>query len=150
MRLGWIQTGPGLRRRLLENGFINSGGSISHQSSHIVRHAIDLGLQGAHVRELRRAYRGRVEAMQDSLRSEFGELATWQRPDGGYFFWLRFDDDVDTALLRDRAGELETGFQPGSVFSSDGRLRNFLRLSFAHYHEDDIREGIARMRPLFD
>jgi 2-aminoadipate transaminase len=150
LRLGWIQTGPGLRRRLLENGFINSGGSISHQSSHIVRHAIDLGLQGAHVRELRRAYRGRVEAMQDSLRSEFGERATWQRPDGGYFFWLRFDDDVDTALLRDRAGELETGFQPGSVFSSDGRLNNFLRLSFAHYNEDDIREGIARMRPLFD
>ena len=74
----------------------------------------------------------------------------WQRPDGGYFFWLRFDDDVDTALLRDRAGELETGFQPGSVFSSDGKLRNFLRLSFAHYHEDDIREGIARMRPIFD
>jgi 2-aminoadipate transaminase len=150
LRLGWIQTGPGLRRRLLENGFINSGGSISHQSSHIVRHAIDLGLQGAHVRELRRVYRGRVEAMQDSLRSHFGELATWQRPDGGYFFWLRFDDDVDTALLRDRAGELETGFQPGSVFSSDGKLRNFLRLSFAHYHEDEIREGIARMRPLFD
>lgn len=150
MRLGWIQTGPRLRRRILENGFVNSGGSISHYSSHIVRHAIDLGLQRAHVKELKRTYRNRVEAMQESLQSHFGGLATWQRPGGGYFFWLRFDDDIDTAPLRDRAGELQTGFQPGSVFSSDGRLGNFLRLSFAHYDEDDIREGIVRIRPIFD
>ena len=150
MRLGWIQTGPGLRKRLLDNGFIISGGSISHYSSHIVRHAIDLGLQRAHVIELKRTYRNRVEAMQDSLQSQFGDLATWQRPDGGYFFWLRFDDQVDTARFRDRARELQTGFQPGSVSSSDGGLSNFLRLSFAHYDEDDIREGIARMRPIFD
>jgi len=150
MRLGWIQTGPRLRKRLLENGFVNSGGSISHYSSHIVRHAIDLGLQQAHVKELKRTYRGRVEAMQDSLQTQFGDLAIWQRPDGGYFFWVRFADGVDTATFRDRARELQAGFQPGSVFSSDGGLGNFLRLSFAHYDEDDIREGIARIRPIFD
>jgi len=150
MRLGWIQTSPRLRKRLLENGFVNSGGSISHYSSHIVRHAIDLGLQQAHVKELKRTYRSRVEVMQDSLQTQFGDLATWQRPDGGYFFWVRFADDLDTAAFRDRARELQTGFQPGSVFSSGGGLGNFLRLSFAHYDEDDIREGIARMRPVFD
>ena len=150
VRLGWIQASPDLRKRLVGNGFVNSGGSISHYSSHIVRHAIDLGLQQAHVLELRRVYRARVEAMQDSLQSHFGELATWDRPDGGYFFWLRFDDDVDTTRLRERARELQAGFQPGAVFSSDGDLKNFMRLSFAHYAEDDIREGVARMRPIFD
>ncbi len=150
MRLGWIQTGPGLRKRLLDNGFIISAGSTSHYSSHIVRHAIDLGLLRTHVSEIRRTYGNRVEAMQDSLQSQFGDLATWQRPGGGYFFWLRFDDDVDTAPLRDKARELQTGFQPGSDFSSAGRLSNFLRLSFAHYDEDDIRKGIARIRRGFD
>jgi DNA-binding transcriptional MocR family regulator len=29
-------------------------------------------------------------------------------------------------------------------------LRNHLRLSFAHYDEDDIRVGITRLRTLFD
>ena len=65
MRVGWIQSGPKLRSRLLESGFVNAGGSVSHYASHIVRHAIDLGLQQTLVRELRRAYRNRVEAMQD-------------------------------------------------------------------------------------
>ena len=149
MRLGWIQTSPGLRERLLENGFVNSGGSINHFSSHIVRHAIDLGLQQVHVEKLRHTYRHRVEAMHDSLQSEFGDVATWRRPEGGYFFWIRLADGLDTASLRERAREHQTGFQPGSVFSSTGKFGNFLRLSFAHYGEDDIREGIARLRPIF-
>jgi len=131
LRVGWIQTGAALRNRLIENGFVVSGGSVSHYSSHIVRHAMDLGLQQAHVEELKREYRKRVEAMHGSLQSRFG-------------------DDVDTASFRVRAAELQTGFQPGSKFSGVGGLSNFLRLSFAHYGEDDIREGIARMRPLFD
>ena len=149
MRLGWIQTGPELRERLTQVGFVNSGGSINHYASHIVRHAIALGLQRAHVDELRRTYRSRVETMHDALRSDFGDMATWRRTDGGYFFWMRFPADVDTAPLRQRATELETGFQPGVFFSSYGSLANFLRLSFAHYQEDDIREGIGRLRALF-
>ena len=150
LRLGWIQTSPTLMQKLLRNGFVNSGGSINHFTSHVVRLAIDLGLQSAHVQQLRRAYRSRVEAMDHALHTQFGNLAQWIRPDGGYFFWLRFDDAVDTASLREKARELETGFQAGTIFSSRGELCNYLRLSFAHYHEDEILEGVARMRPLFD
>ena len=150
IRLGWIQTSEKLREELSGNGFVNSGGSINHLASHIVRNAIDLGLLDAHLAKLKSTYRSRVEAMDEALQEHFGGLATWTRPNGGYFFWLRFDALIDTALLRDRARELQTGFQAGSVFSSKGQLGNFARLSFAHYNEQDIREGIARMRPLFD
>ena len=149
MRLGWIQTSAAPRKKILANGFINSGGSINHISSHIVRHAIDNGLLDAHLEKLRLTYRSRVEAMDDALHTHFDGLAEWSRPDGGYFFWMRFDDSVNTAPLRDKALELETGFQIGNVFSSTGQLSNFVRLSFAHYDEDKIREGVARMRPLF-
>lgn len=98
----------------------------SSEERPIVRHVIDLGLQRAHLTELKRTYRH------------------------GYFFWIRFGDEIDTTSFRERARELQTGFQPGASFSSDGGLGNYLRLSFAHYDEDDIREGIARMRPMLD
>lgn len=150
IRLGWIQTSETLKKKILSSGFVNSGGSINHLGSHIVRHAIDLGLLDSHIEKLQQAYRGRVEAMDDALHEHFDGLAEWHRPDGGYFFWLRFDESVNTTPLRKRASEFETGFQAGTTFSSQGRLSNFLRLSFAHYNEDDIRESIARMRPLFD
>jgi len=29
-------------------------------------------------------------------------------------------------------------------------MKNYIRLSFAYYNEEDIREGIARLKPLFD
>ena len=87
--------------------------------------------------------------MDEALHEHFGGIADWTRPDGGYFFWIRFDESVDTTPLREKARELQTGFQAGAVFSSKEGLSHYLRLSFAHYDEDDIRQGIARMRPLF-
>ena len=150
IRLGWIQSSEALRKKILSSGFVSSGGSINHLGSHIVRCAIDLGLLNSHIEKLQHAYRGRVEAMDSALHEHFDSIAEWTRPDGGYFFWMRFDESMDTALLREKARELETGFQGGAVFSTKGQLSNFLRLSFAHYDEDDIRKGIARMRPLFD
>ena len=88
--------------------------------------------------------------MDKALHDHFGDLARWIRPDGGYFFWLRFDEACDTVPLREKARQLKCGFQPGVVFSSRGDLANFARLSFAHYNENEILEGVARLRPLFD
>jgi 2-aminoadipate transaminase len=150
IRLGWIQTSTALRQKILSNGFVNSGGSINHLGSHVVRQAIDLGLLYPHIEKLRRTYRTRVEAMDEALHTHFDGLAEWYRPNGGYFFWLRFDESVDTTPLRQQARDREVGFQAGTIFSSKGQLKNCLRLSFAHYDEEDIREGIARIRSLVD
>jgi DNA-binding transcriptional MocR family regulator len=149
MRLGWIQASENLLPKIVSNGFVNSGGSINHISSHIVRQAIESGSLTAHLEILRSTYRSRLEAMHAALLEHFADIATWRKPDGGYFFWLTFDESVDTSPLRDQAAKLETGFQNGAVFSTQGKLNNCLRVCFAHYNEDDIREGVARMRPLF-
>jgi len=148
LRLGWIQTSPPLIEKLLDSGAVNSGGSLNHFTSHIVRHAIELGLQQSFLEELRQIYRSRVQAMDTALNEHFGDLASWHRPEGGYFFWLKFSKAVDTTALRRKAGEYQTGFQPGESFSSSGGLRNYLRLSFAHYDEADIQEGVARLGQL--
>ena len=148
LRLGWIQTSESLRSRLMAGGYINSGGSVNHISSLIVRQAIDNGSLDAHVRKLRKVYGGRLAAMDDALHEHFDGIAEWRRPDGGYFFWLRFDESVDTTPLRKKAPGLETGFQAGATFSTKGQFHNHVRLCFAHYDERDIRERIARMRAL--
>ena len=148
LRLGWIQTSAILMARLLGAGVVNSGGSFNHFTSQVMRHAIELGLQDSMLVKLRETYRRRVETMDAALRQHLGSLATWQRPGGGYFFWLEFDKTVDTTVLKARAADFRTGFQPGEVFSCKGELKNCLRLSFAHYGDGDISEGVARLGAL--
>ena len=117
----------------------------------VVKCAEHLNVTKTYISKLKNVYRGRAQAMDEALHHHFGDIAQWKRPDGGYFFWISLlDESVDTTPLKDKAGELQTGFQHGSVFSTKGRLSNCMRLCFAHYNEDDIREGIARLRPLFE
>jgi 2-aminoadipate transaminase len=148
LRLGWIQTSDSLMQQMLETGVINSGGAINHFVSHVMRHAIELGLQETLLQHLRTSYRQRAETMDLALQQHLGDMARWTRPGGGYFFWLEFDAAMNTTELRTRAAHFQTGFQPGAVFSCTGELKNCLRLSFAHYGTDDIVEGVARLGAL--
>jgi len=148
LRLGWIQTSPNLMQQILETGVVSSGGSFNHFTSQVMRHAIELGLQQSMLEKLRKTYRRRVETMDAALHEHLGDLATWRRPGGGYFFWLEFDQMLDTTALKTHAADFRTGFQPGEVFSCTGDLKNCLRLSFAHFGDDDIAEGVARLGAL--
>lgn len=151
MRLGWIQTNPELMSRLLASGIINSGGSLNQFASHIVRNAIEEGLLDGLIRRLRQAFRKRVEAMDRALQAETADYLEWQVPEGGYFFWLKMRGRTDTTELKEHAGEFETGFQPGGLFSASGDgLRDHLRLSFAHYTEPDIVKGVGRLAALLE
>jgi DNA-binding transcriptional MocR family regulator len=95
-------------------------------------------------------YTARLETMDRALRQHLDGRARWQRPDGGYFFWLEFDPGLDTAELRRRAGRFGVGFQPGEVFSCRRELNHCLRLSFAHYRRDDVERGVARLSRLLN
>jgi DNA-binding transcriptional MocR family regulator len=148
-RLGWIQASDPLLERLLDAGAVNSGGSLNQLTSLIVHELLASGELTDFVEQLRATYARRVEVMDASLREHLGTTARWQRPDGGYFFWLEFAEEVDTAALRAAADRYETGFQPGRNSSSRGALNNCLRLSFARYGEDEIREGVARLARLY-
>ena len=145
LRLGWIQASPALMDHIMTIGFVNSGGSINHFTSQVMREAIDMGLQQALLEELRDAYRRRLTAMDEALHQHLDGLATWQRPGGGYFFWLELTGNADATALKSRAAEFKTGFQPGPVFSCGDGFQAFLRLSFAHYRSDEIRAGISRL-----
>jgi DNA-binding transcriptional MocR family regulator len=68
LRLGWIQSSPKLIERLVKRGAVNSGGCLNHFTSNVVRHAIELGLQEAHL--------GRLPC----VRRTAGVSRRWTRP----------------------------------------------------------------------
>ncbi len=149
LRLGWIETNSDLMEVMLDSGWVNSGGSVNHVTSHIVRYAMDSGLQAMHMETLRKAYRLRLETMHEALESHFSGIARWRCPDGGYFFWLHVPDCDDTSPLRSAALSEGVGFMPGPLFSASGDLGAYFRLSFAHYDEAQIAQGIKKLGKVF-
>lgn len=145
LRLGWIQANAELMGRLTASGVLVSGGNFNHFTSHIVRQMMEGGELISFVAELRSSYAARAEAMDAALRGELDGVATWQKPQGGYFFWLTLPAHINTEDLQAAARGAGTGFLSGSMCSSCGGLKNCLRLSFAHYSVPDIHDGIARL-----
>jgi 2-aminoadipate transaminase len=149
LRLGWIQASPAALGTLLASGALVSGGNFNHFTSHLVRKLMESGELAANVAQLRVSYAERAQAMEAALRKHLAAIARWQKPGGGYFFWLELPEGADMAALEAAARAAGTGFLPGSACSTSGGLGHCLRLSFAHYTVPDIHEGIARLRRAF-
>lgn len=99
-----------------------------------------------HLAELRDFYRLRRDAMQAALVEHFSDLADWQVPQGGLFFWLRLKQPQDTRLLLDAALAQNVAFMPGEPFFIDpDRQPGYLRLNFSHVAPERLGEGLRRL-----
>jgi 2-aminoadipate transaminase len=98
---------------------------------------------------LRASYAERAQAMDSALRKQLSGIARWQKPAGGYFFWLELPEGADSGALEAAARAAGTGFLPGTFCSTSGGLRHCIRLSFAHYTVPEIHEGIGRLARAF-
>jgi 2-aminoadipate transaminase len=83
--------------------------------------------------------------MDIALQAHMPPTVTYRRPDAGYFFWLRFPEQIETAALLPAARAAGVGFQPGPVFSTSGQQTNCLRLSFAFYDEPTLTAAVASL-----
>lgn len=100
----------------------------------------------AHLTELRDFYRQRRDAMEQSLQQHFADLASWNVPQGGLFFWLKLNRAIDTRGLLDQALAQDVAFMPGEPFFVDPDANlGYLRLNFSHVSPDRLDEGVKRL-----
>lgn len=97
-----------------------------------------------HLQHLRDYYRVRRDAMDAALQRHFRDLAEWQIPHGGLFFWVRLKHACDTRLLLPQALQRNVAFMPGEPFHANGvEASGALRLNFSHATPERIETGIA-------
>lgn len=145
LRLGWIQGSTERVQRFITCGMVDSGGGLNPLTSSIVGAVLELGLQESYLASLKETYGRRVIVLDEALQNQLrGEIA-YRRPDGGFFFWIRLANGLDAEKLLPIARQMNLGFQPGIRFSSNGALRDYLRLSFAFYDDRNLKKGIARL-----
>jgi 2-aminoadipate transaminase len=149
LRVGWVDTAPELQPLL-----INAKQAMDTCTNLPAQRLLAGFLTGGHLEDhlvtQRAEYKRRKEAMHAALRENFGDIARWTDPEGGFFLWVTLEAEVDTNALFEIALAEGVAFIPGPAFSPTGRFTNALRLCFASTPPDRIHEGITRLRRAAD
>jgi 2-aminoadipate transaminase len=99
-----------------------------------------------HLSELRDFYRVRRDAFESALQTHFSDLADWQVPQGGLFFWLALKQPLDTRTLMQAALAADVAFMPGEPFFPEpDEHHGHLRLNFSHIDPQRLDEGLKRL-----
>jgi 2-aminoadipate transaminase len=144
LRLGWVVAPVEVINKLVQA----KQGADLHTSTFdqmIAYEVVSNGFLDEHVREIRKTYRQRRDAMLAAMERLFPEGTTWTHPQGGLFLWVRLPEGVDCEDLLKEAIEQRVAFVPGTAFYPDGRGHDSLRLTFATCSVDSIDDGIGRL-----
>jgi len=148
LRVGWIDVDPEIRC-LAINAKQAMDTCTGVPAQHAVAHFLESGALDAHLGRLRPLYRERKNAMRAALEQTFGDDIEMTDPEGGFFLWVTFTGaraHVDTEALFERALKAGVAYIPGPAFTTDGSMRNALRLCFATSTPERIAEGVERLR----
>lgn len=144
LRLGWIHAHADVVSRFAASGLLDSGGGLNPFTSAVVRGVVESGGLESNIGRLKQKYANQTAVMDEALRRHLPQVK-YAVPHGGYFFWLQFPEGVNTSELRKRASAYKVDFRPGGLFSSNGGLKNFMRMCFVYYEAEEIEEGIKRL-----
>ncbi|MBT2340531.1 MULTISPECIES: aminotransferase-like domain-containing protein [Pseudomonas] len=99
-----------------------------------------------HLSELRDFYRDRRDRFEAALQRHFSDIADWNVPQGGLFFWLTLKQPLDTRTLLATALAADVAFMPGEPFFPEpDQHPGHLRLNFSHIDPARLEEGLRRL-----
>jgi 2-aminoadipate transaminase len=103
------------------------------------------GYLARHVAKIKKAYRGRMEALEAALAKHMPEGTTWTHPDGGMSLWVTLPAGFDAGELLIHARERGVHYVPGRHFYFQNPEPNTLRLGFAGVDEKRIAKGVETL-----
>jgi 2-aminoadipate transaminase len=122
-------------------------------NQHLMAAVLEQGLLERHVKLLRQAYRGKLEAMLDAMDKHLGPLpgVRWQRPRGGLYVWLELPEGMDSgpgSRLIEHALDEGVLYVPGEYCyppAGQPARKDRIRLSFGVQTAENIRRGVQAL-----
>jgi DNA-binding transcriptional MocR family regulator len=103
----------------------------------------DEDLMAKRTQQLRSLYHEKQQVMAQSLETHFKDLAEWNTPAGGLFFWLRLKEPVQIRELLGCCLKQGVAFMPGGpFFPTEDEGAQFMRLNFSNPPVERIDGGL--------
>jgi 2-aminoadipate transaminase len=142
IRLGYVVAPLPLVRRL-ELAKQAADLHTSQLTQMVVHEVIKDGFLDQHIPTIRTLYGDQCQCMLDAMAEHFPASASWTKPEGGMFIWVKLPAHINAMELLDEALKHKVAFVPGSPFYANEPETNTLRLSFVTVPPERIRAGIA-------
>jgi 2-aminoadipate transaminase len=137
-RVGWVIAQPSLVPYM---SAFNFGGGVAPFMSRICLYYMRDHLE-PHVAELREIYKNKRDAMIEELEAGLkGTDASWFKPEGGFFLWVKLPTGTDQAKVWELANASAVGYVPGPAFMPEGGAEDYIRLAYSQESIEAIREG---------
>lgn len=142
-RVGWIIPGRFRSEVMQRKQLLSSGSAGITQLA--VAEFLRSGGYDRHLIQLRRRYREQLMRLRESVAEYFPDGTRITRPQGGFVLWIQLPRGVDSIELYENALQHKIGVTPGSLFSTTGKYKNFIRLCAGHPWSDAMEQGVATL-----
>jgi 2-aminoadipate transaminase len=117
------------------------GGGVSPFASRVATYYLRDHM-AEHVALLVDVYRAKRDAMLKGLWEVLdGTDVEINRPEGGFFIWIKLPTSTDPAKLAERAGRARVQYTPGRSFFINGGGEEFIRLAYSYEAPERCYDG---------
>ncbi len=140
-RLGWLLASPEIfeKAQIIKQGIDACSPNFTQV---IANEFVSQGYLSTYLDKIRNAYKKRRNEMDKALKKYMPEEVLWHQPKGGFYYWIKLPQNVDsTAILKD---SITNGavFVTGKTFDPQGKQNNHLRLAFSNMKIEEIVPGV--------
>jgi DNA-binding transcriptional MocR family regulator len=140
-RLGWLLASPEIyeKAQIIKQGIDACSPNFTQV---IANEFMVQGYLEQYLNRIRKAYSERKELMQKALKKYMPEAVTWNEPQGGFYYWLKLPDYMDSTEILKESIDKGAVFVTGKTFDPNATQNNYIRLAFSNMSIDRIDEGI--------
>lgn len=142
MRIGWL-VGPEAVIERLGDIKMQTDYGASSLSQLTAAEFIASGLYDKYLMELRNKLRNRRDLAIITLERYFSDIATWNKPSGGFYIWLKLKKQVSMDKLFSAACKEGILLNPGNIYDFAKNL--CLRISYSYASLEDLEFGLKKL-----
>ena len=147
LRIGWV-VGPEAVVYRLGDVKMQTDYGASSVSQWMMTELITSGDYDIYLEELRKELRARRDNALATLDKYFKDLATWNKPKGGFYIWLRFDKRLPMDKIFNKALKAGILLNPGNVY--DYAENHAIRLSYAYADPEDLTKALEILAAIIE
>ncbi len=145
LRIGWL-VGPQAVIERLGDIKMQTDYGASSLSQNVLSEWISSGVYDEYLLELREKLKIRRQVALNALETYFSDIATWKRPTGGFYIWLKLKRQISMNKLFKLCCNNGLLINPGNIY--DFSNNQSLRISYAYASLEDLEKGLKKLSTL--